>query len=93
MGEGLDQQHRAAGRQRLGRMPGGSHRIAQVVQGVEEADEVIAPGVIVGLGQTEVGLTRNACRRCMLPRLLYRGRVRIEAVEARLRECLGHQQR
>ena len=41
MGEGLNQQHRAAGRQRRSRMPCRRHRIAQVMQGVEVVDSLL----------------------------------------------------
>ena len=44
-GERLHQQHGPAGSQVLPSVPGGAHRVAHVVQAVEEADQVVLPGV------------------------------------------------
>ena len=44
-GERLDQQHRPGRCQVLPSVPGGAHRVAHVVQAVEEADQVEQPGV------------------------------------------------
>ena len=53
--ERLYEQDGAAGFEVLPRVPGGASRVAHVVQAVEEADEVVAAGVLRGRRDLEAG--------------------------------------
>lgn len=48
--ERLHQQHRAVQRQGIGGVPGGGHRVAQIVQAVDEADQPVRRAGIVHRG-------------------------------------------
>jgi hypothetical protein len=90
--ERLHQQHGAARRQRLGGMLRRGHRVAEVVQRVEEADQaVLLVGVVDGPPRELRPRRRRHRRACAGPR--DRIGMRVEAVEARVRKRLGHQPR
>ena len=55
----LDEQHGAAGREVLTRVPGDADRVAHVVEAVEEADEVVRARVLLRAGDPELGVARR----------------------------------
>ena len=87
----LDEQHGAAGREVLTRVPGDAHRVAHVVQAVEEADEVVASPRTPSRSATSNSVlpsTPASFARCLAR--LDRRRVEVEPVDRRVRVGLGH---
>ena len=93
-GEGLDEQPRAVGRERLVDPPGGPHRVAHVVQGVEHRHQVVA-GAAEALrgGHLEGDPVADPGLGGVLARQLDRFGVVVRADDGGARIGLGHQHR
>jgi hypothetical protein len=94
VGERFDEQDRSARCQGLRATARRGDRVAHVVQGVEEADEaVLFVGYVHGACIGEERAITQALGRGELTRFPNGLAMRVEAVEAGIREGLGHEER